>query len=46
VVLQIVDEFLMLGADAPGVARLAAPLQILDELALAGDRTVAGARRC
>src|SRR3954453_20287867 len=39
-------ELLVLGADAPSRPRLAALLQILDQLALAGDRLALAARRC
>ena len=39
-------ELLVLGADPPGRARLAALLQILDQLTLAGDRLALAARRC
>ena len=39
-------ELLVLGADPPRRARLAALLQILDQLALVGDRFAFAARRC
>ena len=39
------DEFLVLGADAPALARLGARGEVLDELPLVGDRLTAGKRR-
>src|SRR5690606_2843700 len=44
--LQVEDEFLVLGADAPIAARLVAGFEILHQLPLARDGRAAGFRGC
>src|SRR5690606_3164509 len=44
-VLERIAELLVLGADTPGLRRLAASLEILDELSLPGDDFALALRR-